>query len=237
MTIKPQKILRSYSCRSGRITKAQQQALDQLLPHFSLDSHMAHITSFIGHAKHCYLEIGFGNGAALIELAEQNPDAFFIGVEVHRPGVGHILMQIHENEIDNLLVFHGDSHAFFSLITNKLFFDGVFVWFPDPWPKKKHHKRRLVNHYFIEQIKQIMKKDAYLHLATDWYGYAQCMQSTLQDHSEFNLLPAQTIAHFLMRPQTKYEQRGLRLGHKINDLVYQFTPPQQPNNTESYSAS
>ena len=264
----PRRTIRSYVRRQGRITRAQETALTELYPRWGLSANYPEtLTALQQSTQTRYLEIGFGNGAALATLGQQHPDAQFVGVEVHRPGVGHLLWEIQRHALSNIHVFHGDCDAFFQLIqsndpsTNKsavnqsqqehaepflgnlpreesdqgsaslvntnrndhphLQFDGILIWFPDPWPKKKHHKRRLIQSAFIQRLAPILKPNGYLHLATDWFPYAEWMQEVMRSAGWKKIDAPKELAHFLIRPPSKYEQRGLRLGHGVTDLVYQ----------------
>jgi tRNA (guanine-N7-)-methyltransferase len=169
------------------------------------------------------LEIGFGNGDSLLAQALANPDRNFIGVEVHRPGVGRFLARVHQQELFNVRVFCADAVPLLEARIVPGSLDCVQVYFPDPWPKKRHHKRRLVQSGFADLVARALGPCGRWLLATDWADYAEQMRDTLNAHAGFvNLAPD---GGFLPRPpermETKFERRGRQLGHAVFDLAYQ----------------
>lgn len=171
------------------------------------------------------LEIGFGMGDSLLAMARQHQDYDFLGIEVHRPGVGRLLANVEKHQLHNVRVI---SHDAVEIIKHHLVpasLDGILIFFPDPWPKKRHHKRRLVQTAFVELLATRLKSGAYLHLATDWDNYAEHMQLVLAQCALFNVIDSPPLA----RPASKFEQRGLKLGHNIHDLYYRLKPHDNPN--------
>jgi tRNA (guanine-N7-)-methyltransferase len=216
--------VRSYVRREGRVTPAQREALADLWPRYGLDLSRVSLDFphiFKRHAP-VTLEIGFGNGDALAALAENAPEQDYIGIEVHRPGVGHLLRLLEGKDLNNVRVISEDA-----VIVLRDHFSGgslaqVLVWFPDPWPKKRHHKRRLVQPEFVRLVHQSLVPGGQLHLATDWEDYALHMLATVEADGGFeNTAGADRFSpRPPARPLTKFEQRGKRLGHSVWDLVY-----------------
>ena len=211
--------------RGGRLTVAQQNALDELWPHFGIEQHetLLDFDDYFEHPADVIVEIGFGNGESTWRMAQQEPDKNFIGIEVHEPGVGHLLMALDANKIENVRIAREDAVPFFKQRIAAGSLAGVRVYFPDPWPKKRHHKRRLIQPGFITEIARCMATDGILHLATDWQPYADHMLEVLESSPDFvNLSPSGDYCERPeWRPHTKYEQRGERLGHQVRDLLYQ----------------
>jgi tRNA (guanine-N7-)-methyltransferase len=177
---------------------------------------------FPGHS--CIkLEIGFGNGDSLVQMAGGDPDCGYLGIEVHEPGVGHCLKQIHDHGLKNLKLISHDAIDVLERMIPPQSLDRVFLFFPDPWHKKKHHKRRIVNQRFRDLLFQAMKPGAILHMATDWQDYAEHMAEDLFSDGRFrNLGNAKGYsARPDYRPQTKFERRGQRLGHGVWDLLFE----------------
>lgn len=212
--------VRSFVKRQSRLTQAQARALEKLLPLYQLPLPVDMVTLF-SHTAPLVLEIGFGMGASLAETAKQTPEQNFVGVEVHAPGVGALLLAIEQLQLTNLRIHHGDIIELLPHLPNECF-DKIQIFFPDPWPKKRHHKRRLIQEKFIHQILPLLKPNGILHLATDWENYALHMLTVLQQVRELsNLSPTQD---FHPRPTdrllTKYEARGEKLGHDVWDLLF-----------------
>jgi len=218
----PKRTIRSYVRRQGRLTDGQERMFESSYESFAIPlenttDQLAELQSFNGPR---YLEIGFGNGDALAQLALQNPDSMFVGVEVHRPGIGHLLLEMGKHQLTNIRILHGDCNQLFNILKLTIQFEGIFVWFPDPWPKRKHHKRRLIQAPFLKQLEPLLKTDSYLHLATDWQDYADWMSKTMKLEKWQTISSTENLTHYLQRPNSKYEQRGLRLGHDLADLLY-----------------
>ncbi len=221
-TVIPQKI-RSFIRRQGRMTIAQQQALDNYSEKYCLDPNADFDMeqAFEREAPLC-IEIGFGNGDSLAQMAAANPDMNFIGIEVHRPGVGHLMLQLEQNGINNVRIYCHDAMEIIEqkIADNSL--DAMHLFFPDPWPKKKHHKRRIVRPSFVDIIVNKLKTGGYFHAATDWENYAQAMLALLT--AQNGMSNASQSNNYCERPNyrllTKFEQRGIRLGHGVWDLIF-----------------
>jgi tRNA (guanine-N7-)-methyltransferase len=216
--------VRSFVLRMGRATAAQQRALTELWPKYGIDFSGARLDldSLFGRSGPRMIEIGFGNGEALLEFARANPEIDCIGIEVHRPGVGHLLLDAEAAGLTNLRVICHDAVEVLQQLTEgSIAF--VHIFFPDPWPKKRHHKRRLIQPAFVEQLARAMNHGALLRLATDWEHYAQHMREVIDASKDFvNCAGEQGfVARQEMRPLTRFERRGQRLGHAVWDLEYQ----------------
>jgi tRNA (guanine-N7-)-methyltransferase len=204
----------------------QQKALDELGPLYVLPYRPVELnleTAFqrnTAHQAEKILEIGFGMGAATAEIAANHPEKDYLGLEVHTPGVGALLKQIGEQNLTNLRIIQHDAVEVMQHMIPNASLDGIHIYFPDPWHKSKHHKRRLIQPGFVALLAQKLKPGAYLHLATDWDDYAQQMLSVLSAELQLK----NTVTDFAPRPEfrplTKFEQRGLRLGHGVWDLVF-----------------
>jgi tRNA (guanine-N7-)-methyltransferase len=215
--------IRSFTLRQGRLTEAQRKALETLWPLYGLEPGrpLDPVAAF-GRQAPIVVEIGFGNGDTLALMAADRPDLNFIGIEVHRPGVGHLLLRLKEMGLTNVRVLCADAVE----ILNHDVADGslaaVHVFFPDPWPKKRHNKRRLVNPDFMKLVSRKLKQGGVFHAATDWEDYAQHMLGVLEGCAELENT-AGTNAYAPRpehRPLTKFESRGQRMGHGVWDLVF-----------------
>lgn len=220
----PARRVRSFVRREGRLTPGQARALERWLPVYGIpdDAGRLDLSSLFGREAPTVLEIGFGNGATLLELAEKHPERNFIGIEVHRPGVGHLLKHAGERGLVNIRVSSRDAVEVLREQIPDAGLDRVLLYFPDPWPKKRHHKRRIVQPAFVALLGQKIRPGGEFHLATDWENYAWHMRDVLNAAPEFeNTAPAgDFVARPPDRPLTKFEQRGHRLGHGVRDLIY-----------------
>lgn len=216
--------VKSYVRREGRITRKQEQALAEYWSIYGLEvaAGMLDFKKIFGRQTSCILEIGFGMGHALFTMAKQNPEHDFIGVEVHRPGVGNLLHELAAEKLSNVRVFSADVVEVLRCCIPDESLTAVHIFFPDPWPKKRHHKRRLIQTEFVNLIQQKLIPKGYLHLATDWEDYAQHILAVLADMPGFvnTAGEAQFVARPKERPLTKFELRGERLGHVVRDLVF-----------------
>ena len=214
--------IRSYVLRQGRVTSAQQRAHEELLPRFGVpfSSSFLDLDRVFGRTAPRILEIGFGMGETTADIASQHTDTDYLGVEVHTPGVGGLLKRIAALGLANVRVIQHDAVDVLEGMIALASLDGVHVFFPDPWPKKRHHKRRLIQPAFVSLLAARMKPGAYLHVATDWEDYAQWILQTLSGEP----LLANTAAAYAPRPEhrplTKFETRGLKLGHGVWDVVF-----------------
>jgi tRNA (guanine-N7-)-methyltransferase len=217
--------IRSYVLRQSRVSPAQERALQTLLPIFGVPFVTAPVDwpAVFGRTSDRILEIGSGMGETTADIAEAQPDKDFIAVEVHRPGIGSLLRHIDERRLTNLRVVPHDATEVVTHMIGTETLAGIHVFFPDPWPKKRHHKRRLLQPAFVRLLADRLAPEGYLHAATDWLAYAEEMltvleaeallQNTVADGSGFAPRPT-------YRPLTKFERRGLNLGHEVNDLVF-----------------
>lgn len=223
LTEKPHSAIRSYVLRTGRKTPAQKKALEALLPIYGLkNTDFCSIQNIFNNSHSIVLEIGFGNGEALYELAANNPHINFIGLEVHTPGVGRLLNNIHENKLTNVRVFNGDAALILKQEIPSSSLDTINIWFPDPWHKKKHHKRRLIQTAFVKTLSEKLKPAGKLHLATDWQDYAEQMMAVLETETSMKNTAGEhqyTSPHW--RPETRFERRGIKLGHAVWDLIFE----------------
>jgi tRNA (guanine-N7-)-methyltransferase len=216
-------MIRSFVRRRGRITAGQQRALDTLWPHYGVDTDkMLDLNALFGRPAEKHLEIGFGSGDALVTMAKAHPEHDYLGIDIYRPGIGHLLLQIEAAELTNVRVICADAVEILQHQLAPHSLDAVYLFFPDPWPKKRHQKRRLVEPDFVKLLAQRIKSGGYLQLATDWENYAEQMLEILEAAPEFiNRVAGGGFApRPPERPLTKFEQRGLRLGHRVWDLVY-----------------
>ena len=209
--------IRSFVRREGRMTAAQRRALAELLPRYGLTVGEGPIDfpDAFGRRAPVMLEIGFGNGDTLAALAAQNPQNNYLGIEVHRPGVGRLLARLEAEGLNNVRVVCADAKEMLARHVPDESLSAVYVLFPDPWPKQRHRKRRLVQMDFVELLRRKLKPGGRLHLATDWSAYAEQMQEVLVHAPGF--APATSVEP---RLPTKYEARGHRLGHAVRELVY-----------------
>ncbi|NQZ54374.1 MAG: tRNA (guanosine(46)-N7)-methyltransferase TrmB [Piscirickettsiaceae bacterium] len=222
---KPLRTVRSFVRREGRLTPGQQRAIDTLWPKFAIDEDETPIDldQLFGRNAPKVLEIGFGNGASLAKMAADQPDHDFLGVEVHRPGIGQLLNLIEQQKLTNCRVACTDAVELLKhrIADNSL--ERVQLYFPDPWHKKRHHKRRIIQPAFVRLLTQKIKSGGYLHMATDWQHYAEQMLDDLSDNQLF--VNCSNDATYIDRPDyrplTKFEQRGHRLGHGVWDLLFQ----------------
>jgi len=217
--------IRSFVRREGRLTKGQQRALDELFPVYGLAPAAEEIINFngvFGNDHPVHLEIGFGNGKTLTHMAANNPGTNYVGIEVHRPGVGNALLQIEEQSLNNVRVICEDAVEVINQHIPDQSLSAIYIFFPDPWHKKRHHKRRIIQPSFVEQLRQKLQANGILHYATDWEDYAQHMMAVMQPVEGFTNLAGD--GNFSERPDyrpiTKFEQRGLRLGHGVWDLIF-----------------
>ncbi len=211
--------IRSYVRREGRLTPAQRRALTTLWPRYGLAADRPLEMNRIFPARRpVILEIGFGNGESLVHLAENHPQFNYLGIEIHRPGVGRLLLALERAGLTNVRVFCADAVDVLQSVLPERSLHRINIFFPDPWPKKRHHKRRLIQPDFVRILAAALENQGLLHLATDWSDYAEHMQRVLANFPEFSRIDCQGVVP--PRPPSKYERRGKRLGHPVIDLVY-----------------
>ena len=214
--------IRSFVLRQGRITNAQQRALAEQLPAYGIPYQASPLDlhRVFGREAPTFLEIGFGMGETTAHIAAAHPEADYLGVEVHRPGVGSLLKRADELGLTNLRVIQHDAVEVIRNMIGHGSLAGVHVFFPDPWPKKRHHKRRLLQSAFVHDLALRLAPGAYLHVATDWQDYALQTLDVLSAEALLENSAAGFAPRPDHRPLTKFELRGLRLGHGVWDLVF-----------------
>ena len=217
--------IKSFVIRAGRMTESQQKGWDTGFPlhGFQLSDKNFDWDQSFDVAGRRVLEIGFGMGDSLVAMADQNPDDRYLGIEVHTPGVGKLLSEIDKRGINNLKVFAEDAVQVLEDAIPPRSIDLLQIFFPDPWHKKRHHKRRLIQPEFVELIVSRLSEHGCLHLATDWQPYAEHMMEVLSANSALanTAGPNNYIARPDSRPETKFERRGHRLGHGVWDLMFE----------------
>jgi tRNA (guanine-N7-)-methyltransferase len=221
----PRRPIRSYVLRQGRMSNAQRRAYAQLFDRYAL-AYSLHALDFavaFGRAAPTTLEIGCGMGETTAAIAQAHPHHNYLGVEVHSPGVGSLLKLIEEKQIANLRIIQHDAVDVVEQMIRPQSLAGIHIFFPDPWPKKRHHKRRLIQPRFVQLLASRLIPGGYIHLATDWQDYAELMLDVLAKEP----LLENTATGFAPRPEyrppTKFEQRGVKLGHQVWDLLFRRT--------------
>jgi len=221
---RPRRGVRSFVVRAGRMTAAQQRAWQQLWPRYGLETGSAalDLPAAFGREAPRTLEIGFGNGEALLALAAAHPERDFLGVEVHRPGIGHLMLRAEQLGLGNVRAICRDAVEVLRHCIADASLDEVLLYFPDPWPKKRHHKRRIVQPEFVALVASRLRPGGVLRMATDWEPYAAQM---LEVASDCPLLRNESAdGRFVPRPEgrpaTRFERRGQRLGHGVWDLAF-----------------
>ena len=219
------RVIRSFVRRAGRVTPSQKRALETLWPIYGIEysAEALDFASLFGRAAPVVLEIGFGDGETLVAQASGSPAMDFIGVEVHEPGVGHCLLKAAEAGITNLRISAHDAIEVLHQQVPRGSLTRVNLYFPDPWPKKRHHKRRIVQPAFVDLVADRLRPGGALHMATDWAPYAGHIDEVMERSDRFRLAERREHAgdRPLDRPQTKFERRGLRQGHTICDWRYE----------------
>ncbi len=219
-----QRRIKSYVLRAGRVSNRQRQGLDFWLKNYELTvgGNPWNLAEEFARTADTVVEIGFGMGSSLLAMAKNNPEINYIGIEVHQAGVGSLAADLHEYQLSNVRIVAHDAVEVFrtQLLDNSL--AGVQIFFPDPWHKKRHHKRRLIQKEFIQLLTKKMKPGGFIHCATDWQDYAEHILDVLS--TEPTLQNTQEDGGYsprpLSRPLTKFEQRGERLGHGVWDLIF-----------------
>jgi tRNA (guanine-N7-)-methyltransferase len=215
--------IRTYILRQGRITAAQKKAIqDNFQKHAVIFENK--IINFDDIFKNknsdLILEIGFGMGTSTAEIAKSNLNKNYIAIEVHSPGVGNLLKLIQKDDISNLKIIQHDAVEVLNLMIKNDSLDGIHIFFPDPWPKKRHHKRRLIQSNLLKLIAQKIKKTGYLHIATDWEDYAVWIIDLLDKEELLQKMSDDFFKKPDYRPLTKYENRGIKLGYRVWDMIY-----------------
>ena len=218
----PHRAIRSYVLRQGRLTDAQRRASAELLPRFGIpySREPLDLDRVFGRAAPKILEIGFGMGETTARIAASHPGNDYLGIEVHAPGVGSLLQRIAAPGLSNVRIIQHDAVEVLESMIAPACLDGVHVFFPDPWPKKRHHKRRLIQPPFVALLASRMKQGAYVHVATDWENYAQQILEVLSVEPRLANTADGYAPRPGQRPLTKFEDRGLKLGHSVWDVVF-----------------
>jgi tRNA (guanine-N7-)-methyltransferase len=211
--------VRSYKLRGRRITEGQQEAWDRLWPIFGIEYSEAKInlTDLFPDSKRIIMEIGFGMGEATAQIATADPTTGYLAVEVHRPGIGKLLLRIEEGGLKNVRAIEGDAFEVFEQMIIDSSLDGVHLFFPDPWPKARHFKRRIVNQEFISAVAAKLKPGAFFHIATDWQPYAQWIA---EEFSKQNLFTGGEVDRPDWRPLTRFEDQGINKEHPVADFRF-----------------
>ena len=214
--------IRSFALRQGHMTAAQQRAIDTLWPDFGVDYQAAplDLNACFGRDSDKVLEIGFGMGVATVEIAKRLPQKDFLAIDVHGPGVGNLLKLMEEENVNNIRVMRHDAVEVVENMLADGSLSGIHIFFPDPWHKKRHNKRRLVQAPFIAKLLPKLKTGGYIHLATDWEEYAVQMLDVLRSFEQLQNTAADYAPTPAYRPETKFEARGKRLGHGVWDVVF-----------------
>jgi tRNA (guanine-N7-)-methyltransferase len=219
--------VRSFVRRAGRITAAQSRALRELWPVYGIElpREPLDLDEIFGRDAPRICEVGFGDGQALSTLAAKHPEVDFLGIEVHEPGVGRLLLTIEKQGLTNIRIIRHDAVEVLRDWLKPACLDRLHLFFPDPWPKKRHHKRRIVQQDFLALAARVLKPGGMLHMATDWENYAEHMLELTDSCPRFRNFagPGHFSERPAERPETKFERRGRRLGHQVRDLLYQRT--------------
>ena len=214
--------IRSYVLRQGRVSPAQQRAVETLLPRFGIPyaAQPLDLDKTLGRAAPKILEIGFGMGDSTATIALAHPENDYLALEVHTPGVGNLLKLIDAQQISNIRIIQHDAVEVLRDMIGDATLDGVHIFFPDPWHKARHNKRRLIQAPFVAQLVQKLKPGGYLHVATDWQDYAEQVLRVLSEEPLLENTAADYAPRPAYRPLTKFEKRGINLGHGVWDLVF-----------------
>lgn len=217
-----QPAIRSFVLRQGRLSNAQRRACETLLPQFGIpfQANVIDLNDIFGRDAPKILEIGFGMGGSTAAIAHTNPQNDYLGIEVHMPGVGSLLNKIHELQLTNVRIIQHDAVKVIQYMLPPECLQGIHIFFPDPWPKARHHKRRLIQADFVSRLCSRLKPEGYIHIATDWQDYATHILQVLQQESALQ----NTAENFALRPEcrpiTKFENRGIQLGHSVWDMIF-----------------
>jgi tRNA (guanine-N7-)-methyltransferase len=211
--------VRSYRLRGSRITGPQQSALDKFWRIYGMaySESLIDIPALFPNVKNVILEIGFGMGEATALIGRDFPETGFLAVEVHKPGIGKLMARIEELELSNIRIIEGDAHPILRTMIADGSLDGVHLFFPDPWPKKRHNKRRIVNERFLELIAPKIKTGGFIHIATDWLPYAEFIEEVFAPSALFT---GGVVDRPEWRPVTRFEGQGITKDHQVTDLRY-----------------
>lgn len=219
-----ERAIRSFVLRAGRMTRGQEKAWQRLWPYYglSLEDGVLEPVAVFGRRAPLNLEVGFGMGQSLAELAQAAPEQDFLGVEVHEPGCGALLMEIERRGLTNVRIYRADVIDVLELVLPAESLDRILILFPDPWPKKKHHKRRLIQSGFVQRLQPVLRAGGLVHIATDWEPYAEHILEVMNAATGFCNLSADAavVDRPSDRPLTKFEKRGEQRGHGVTDMLF-----------------
>lgn len=225
--VKPLRTIRSYVRREGRITRAQQRALANLWHEYGIGDEPVALdfAKVFERGGPVETEIGFGDGEVLCDLAQRYPDTNYLGIDVYRPGIGSLLLKLKRQQITNVRVICADAALVMAQRIPVGSLDAVYLLFPDPWPKKRHHKRRLLQQMFLDQLRERLRLGGRLHIATDWQAYAEhiLMHAAQVPGLTRIIADGSEGLRAEKRPRTRFERRGQRLGHPVWELLFQRT--------------
>ena len=220
--------IRSFVLRKGKMTTGQKKAVEELMPIYAfIPTELIEFDQLFGNNNPVWLDIGFGNGESIIHAAQKYPEINFLGIEVHLPGVGHLLMAINDLQLENVRIIRNDAVDMLNLFIKDESLSAIHIYFPDPWHKKRHHKRRIINQAFLDLIENKLKKGGRLHYASDWEPYALEVQDLFAENNWLTQTEdkQQPDNGFAARPEwrpvTKFERRGHKLEHGTYDLIMQ----------------
>lgn len=215
------KEIKSFVLRKGRMSDGQREAYKTLSEHYLIDysDKLIDVSSLFKNKNSIVLEIGFGMGDATWQIAMKNPNINYIGIEVHTPGVGKLLHRIDENKLENIRIIEHDAVEVLQNMIPDQSIDAIHLFFPDPWPKKKHHKRRIIQHDFLNLVAKKLKKESYFLFVTDWQDYADWALEIFRDNKYYELEQKGFLPASDWRPKTKFELKGLDKSHKINEIL------------------
>ena len=218
--MKPPKSIKSFVKRNKRLTSSQKKFLDNKNENtnFCNVQEILNYQHIFKNNNPCIMDIGFGDGKLLINIAKENPEINFIGVEVYQSGIGRILKQIAKEKLNNLIILNHDAVDLLENYIKNESLHGISLFFPDPWPKKKHHKRRIININFINLISYKLKKRGFIKIATDWSNYNSSIIDLFNQKDNFEKI--NDISIYKFRPLTKFEKKGMLLGHTISEISY-----------------
>jgi tRNA (guanine-N7-)-methyltransferase len=224
MNVEHPRRIRSFVRRPGRITTGQRRALETLMPRYGVPFREAELDldQAFGRQSPRVFDIGFGDGEALLSSAANFPKVDYLGAEVHEPGIGHLLVLLERARIGNVRIVDRDAVDVIDAMLPDASLDAVNLFFPDPWPKKRHHKRRIVQPLFLAAVARVLKPGGLLHFATDWADYVRHASEMIDASRAFQPLEPGALADdpLAFRAPTKFEARGRRLGHEVVDLIY-----------------
>ena len=218
---------RSYAIRTVRMSPHQRDAFAALYDRYCLpiDRRFDRATAFpqtrASRARPLILDVGFGMGIELAQLAERHPDRDYLGVEIHRPGIGRLMGRLHERNLSNVKIYHGDAIVVLDRVLGVDSVDGLHLFFPDPWPKKRHHKRRLVRPGFPELVARVLQPGGYLYMVTDWQDYALQMERVMARYPQFVAPYGTPAVPRSWRVRTAFERKGLAKGHEIREFWFE----------------